>query len=157
MGYLVTGGYDSSVQYAARKIVSLYSTTGFQHDDLPTLNTGRYGHACGKFYDNDASLVYFVAGGWNDHKFQLASTEIYKDGSWTEYDNSLPTPRLFLRAATIGNIVYAFGGKRGSTEVYDEILMFDRDSNTWNNTGKKMLVPRDRHAIQVLMNVDNYC
>ena len=54
--YLVTGGYDSSVQYAARKNVSQYSTTGFQHE-LPPLNTGRYGHACGKFYDDDGSQV----------------------------------------------------------------------------------------------------
>merc|ERR1712061_202763 len=145
--YLVTGGYDSSVQYSARKSVSLYSTTGFQHD-LPSLNTGRYGHACGKFYDDDGSQVYVVAGGWNDHKLQLASTEIYKDGSWTEYDNSLPTPRTFLRAATVGNIVYAFGGAPSGSVTYDDIVRFDRDTNTWRNTGK-MTVPRERHAIQV--------
>ena len=57
--YLVTGGYDSSVQYAARKSVSLYSTTGFQHD-LPSLNTGRYGHACGKFDDKDGNQVGWI-------------------------------------------------------------------------------------------------
>ena len=38
--YLVTGGYDSSVQYSARKSVSQYPPTGFQQD-LPSLNTGR--------------------------------------------------------------------------------------------------------------------
>lgn len=105
--FLVTGGYDSSVQYNARKSVSLYSTTGFQHD-LSSLNTGRYGHACGK-YDDDGSRVYFVAGGWNDHKLYIDSTEIYKDGSWSEHSNSLSPARIFFSAVTIGNTVFAFG------------------------------------------------
>ena len=47
-------------------------------------------------------------------------------------------------------------GGEGESEIYDEILVFNRERKTWTNFGK-MTVSRTRHSIQVLKMVDMYC
>ena len=48
------------------------------------------------------------------------------------------------------------GGYRGGNEIYDDILTFNGETNKWNKIGS-MTVPRERHAIQLLHDVEKYC
>ena len=50
--YVVTGGDDVSTY----QTVAQYSVTG-EVTDLAKLQTGRFGHACSKFMDQDGHLV----------------------------------------------------------------------------------------------------
>ena len=96
---------------------------------LPDLNAKRYGHACGKYFQNGEVVstntksivtltdnvfvvqVYIVSGGSAGYN-SLSSTEILTVGSseWVEA-GALPSARGFLRGVTltIDNQFYALG------------------------------------------------
>merc|ERR1711976_131901 len=68
---IITGGEGT------KKTVSLYNREGWVRN-LASLNTGRSGHACGKFKNSDNDVVYLVSGGYGDVDY-LSSTVILLD------------------------------------------------------------------------------
>ena len=52
---ILTGGYDMSY-HGPMDQATIYNQLGFQAD-LPSLNTGRYSHACGHFVNMDMQAV----------------------------------------------------------------------------------------------------
>merc|ERR1712168_886609 len=70
---ILTGGFKSL------NTVAKYSLQGFD-SSLPDLNIGRYGHGCGVFDTNTDKKVYVVAGGRDNNRDDLSSTEVLYDG-----------------------------------------------------------------------------
>ena len=91
---------------------------------LAELNTGRHGHACSKYVNEDSETVsliknitmsqhghlkiLLVTGGKEQSMAYISSTEIYMQSTWS-YRASLPSPRAFFPSATVGNFVFVFG------------------------------------------------
>ena len=128
--YIITGGSYTN------KIVSRYSKKGWQND-LPSLNTGRRGHACST-YTNNGQQVLIVAGGGIDRTYvQTDSTEIHVLGS-NKWSSSTSLPRLLwdLRAVNIGNMIYVVGGfSQSSSTTRNEILKYDPNNSEWTTAG----------------------
>ena len=117
--FVVTGGNDGST----KQTVAQYTEDGTM-TYLTQLQTGRWGHACAKYINEDGETVstklnitiYFtifmqtllVTGGHDISPMGLSSTEIYIESVWS-FSQSLPTPRVYFSAATVGNSVYIFG------------------------------------------------
>jgi len=57
----------------------------------------------------------------------------------------LPSPREFLRAATVDNIIYVSGGRDYYGHTLTAILSWDPSSESWQEAGH-LKVGRDRHA-----------
>merc|ERR1711894_641748 len=88
--------------------VSLYNRGGWVRD-MPSLNTGRYGHGCSSF-STVGEQILLVTGGY-DGGF-LDSTELLRPGSgWQEITSArLPRPMVGVRVSTVDNRVLLLGG-----------------------------------------------
>jgi len=141
--YVVTGGQD------LRTTVIQYSLTGGR-TNLPSLRTGRYGHACSHFLDSNGVANLLVTGGYP----RTSTTEIYKpNGAWTPAA-SLPASRWYFAAATVDNTIYAFGG---STSSYsDDILRYNTTSSSWSVVGK-MKVARQFFGLAPIEDIHKIC
>merc|ERR1739848_197643 len=99
---------------------------------LPNLITARSQHACSMFKNGKGQITLLVTGGDNDGF--LDSTEIFnwEEGKKWVHAKSLPFPRSDFSAATLDNIVYAFGGlggaKKGETAA---IMSYDSTDDSW--------------------------
>ena len=128
---VLTGSQDD----ASMNKVMMYTMKG-QAITLPSLITGRYGHACGKVSKIDGETVnycfplptihnllnpmqlYVVTGGIHRNsktrtRFGLASTEILKKGwghSW-QRAASLPSNRIFPRGVSLANGHFMVSGE----------------------------------------------
>ena len=124
-----------SQEYASSNKVTMYTMKG-QAITLPSLITGRYGHACGKVTKIDGTTVnycfplptihnllnpmqlYVVTGGIHHNsktraRFGLASTEILKKGgghSW-QIAASMPSARRFVRGVSLANGHFLVSGE----------------------------------------------
>ena len=78
-----------------------YTRAGWQ-EELPTLLTQRYQHACAA-YTRAGVMVLVVAGGRDQDYQALSSTELLvgEGGAGWQYSASLPRPLYGLRAATV--------------------------------------------------------
>ena len=64
---------------------------------------------------------------------------------WREVDSgNLPTPRYYLRAATVDNIIYVTGG-RDYGNTFTAILSWDPSTESWQEAGN-LKVGRYYHA-----------
>ena len=82
---------------------------------------------------------------------QYDTTELLhlqQDSSW-QYAGSLPTPRYGLRAGTVFNKVYVFGGNFPSE---DKILSYNEATDEWQEEGG-MMVSRRWHQVLVIDHV----
>lgn len=137
---IITGG-----RYT-RTTVSQYSPAGHV-SDLPSLNVGRWYHACGTFVSSNFEQVYLVTGGT-----YLSSTEVLTAGGdkWT-FAGELPHALRGIKAVSINNVIIATGGEYknedGSREYYDGVVKFD--GNTWEQVGKLEVARRD-HGMSVI-------
>lgn len=157
--FIVTGGYVArGARGIALNTVAKYNTSGWEKY-LNPLNTERYQHACSSYISVSGDTVLLVTGGVNynsANKFNyLSSTEILVDGTW-RYTAPLPSPRGYLRAGTVKNIVYIFGGREESRTPLTSILSFDNTEEFWKSAGN-MTLPRSAHAVQVIENVSQTC
>jgi len=157
--FIVTGGYDArGARGIALNTVAKYNTSGWE-TYLKPLNTERFQHACSSYISVSGDTVLLVTGGVNYKSANklslLSSTEILVDGTW-RYTAPLPSPRGYLRAGTVKNIVYIFGGLEESRTSLTSILSFDNTEEFWKSAGN-MTMPRSAHAVQVIENVSQTC
>ena len=65
---------------------------------------------------------------------------------WREVDSgNLPTPRYFLRAATVDNIILVSGGYNDHGNTLTAILSWDPSTESWQEAGN-LAVGRNMHA-----------
>ena len=75
---------------------------------------------------------------------------IYTDGvsqlEWREVDSgNLPTPRGYLKAATVDNIIFVTGGQDFDGNILTAILSWDPSTESWQEAGN-LKVGREYHA-----------
>jgi len=120
---ILTGG-----QYSMDR-VRVYNIEGYVKDG-PGLQTGRFSHGCGSYYQN-GNMVYVVAGGYRSTA--LSSTETLREGSITwSYGATLPRTLYYLASVSAGNNIYLIGGYDGSAHRA-EILKFE--NSKWTQIG----------------------
>ena len=92
-----------------------------------------------------------VVGSHHTELIQYDSTELLhlQQGSVWQYAASLPSPRYGLRARTVFNKVYIFGGNFPSE---DRILSYNGATDEWQEEGG-MTVSRRWHQVLVIENV----
>ena len=130
--------------------------------------------------------VYLVTGGVNSNDNILDSTELLLPSttSWTKINSAaLPSPRNFLRGATLDNKVVVTGtnidtliiirhnlfckyynlllnagGLDSSSEILDDVLEYDEESEVWIKIGT-MSLKRMEHAVSVINynSIKDYC
>lgn len=168
--YIVTGGVDTGAtpggEWKALDTVANYSQSG-QVEYLPSLNQKRFEHACSSYISNSGENVLLVTGGsvvgqsFLESTF-LDSTEILESPgkSWKTLETArLPSPRSSLRAGTVNNIVFIFGGDGSDILTSDsnkDILSFNGEKESWHPAGK-MIVGRVGHAVEVTEDVSQHC
>jgi N-acetylneuraminic acid mutarotase len=112
------GGYNGS----AMNLVESYDPSTDQWSTVQPMSQARYGSACsvldGKIY---------AIGGLN-----LSTVEIYDPASdtWTS-GTPLPSSTSFAGAITIDGKIFLVGGKNESEVRLNQVLCFDKDSNSW--------------------------
>jgi len=154
--FVITGGWDSYSPGWAIKTVTRYSKTG-ETETLPQLNVGRRSHACGSYQTDEGDNVLLVTGGQQrsepERYINLDSTEVLEDmaGTW-RLIAPLPSPRSGLRAASVENDIFVFGGK--NENYLSDILRYNKD-HTWEEVGQ-MKETRAWHAVAVLEDVSNF-
>jgi len=139
---IITGG-----EYR-REAVSVYDDNGWVQD-LPSLNRGRFWHACGH-YTSDYGINLLVTGGFDVAGYR-SSTELLTLGETTwRFGQDLPSARYFpSNGVSILNDVILLGGKNDSNDIVSEILKLDKESGSWMILGN-MSAPRTIHASSVL-------
>jgi len=159
---IITGGTNSL------GIVSKYTDNGFV-EDLPNLLSGRYGHGCGHYTNENDELVLLVTGGTTGTVQQgtgtfFSSTEILVVGEteW-KFTGDLPTKRRHLRGVSFQNRIFMTGGRHfeeNATEPtpINEVVEFNTKEGKWVVNGALNFV-RNYHAIDVipLEDVFPYC
>jgi len=151
-GY-ITPEDRSAPDYALNSVVR-YNSQG-ESEVLPSLTVRRYGHACASYLNGDGKRVVLVSGGYNTGALELDSTELMVDFKPWRPAANLPSPRFGLRAASLDNKVFLFGG-RDSWSDLDSILSYEPDTDTWQKAGT-MTLPRAYHAVAVFPDVSQLC
>merc|ERR1712154_574205 len=155
--FIVTGGADWYAPDRALNSVVRYNSQGVS-EDLPSLTVRRYNHACGSYLDDNGQRVVLVTGGFyrGSKTRNLDSTELMVDfKAWRPAAN-LPSARSALRAASLDNKVFLFGGEDSSWSSLNSILFYDTTRDTWQPAGN-MTVPRAYHAVAVFPDVSQLC
>jgi len=139
--YLLTGG-----QYTYDR-VTRYDADGWL-DDLTSLQQGRRMHGCSQFSDSDGKLRAIVAGGYDQSRQALSSSEMfdYSSNEW-EVISSLPVAVFGLTGVTLNNKPVMIGGEGEDGSVLSE--MFELSNGEWSLIGH-MNVSRTYHALTTL-------
>jgi len=134
--FVITGGIasDGYVQH----YVDRYQSTGYFDMELPSLNTGRWNHACSSYLDKYNVDVLLVTGGnsqWNNWQLDeyLATTELLEEGGseWRTVPN-LSRGRNGARAANIGGKIFLLGGQDENKDYPEEIFKFNEEQQRWD-------------------------
>jgi len=172
--YVVTGGFNFFKHFENQnrmlqedkfykdvidglKTVTRYNRTGYSQT-LPKLQVGRSEHGCGKFVNSEGVTVLMVTGGANYRgieRFYLDSTEILQEDSWT-FSTPLPSARYGLRAASLSDRIFVFGGFDEELKYLDVILRYDATKQSWEKAGN-MMEGREMFSIDVLEDVTKLC
>jgi len=161
-GGLMTGDWWSS----RRSRVTMYDINGWVAD-LSELNTGRWNHGCGYYYNDENELFYLVTGGAVDFqaKESISSTEIISEseaskgskGQWSFVGN-LPGGRTYMRGITINNDVFMSGGIVEDGTYSKDVLKYDQKTKIWETIGS-MSVEGFAHSLSLvpLSEIEPYC
>ncbi|KAF5025676.1 hypothetical protein F66182_2282 [Fusarium sp. NRRL 66182] len=93
---------------------------------------------------------FYVVGGRCQGQLNVEDTVFILDldnleQGWRTSKGRMPTPRGGVVSGTIGSKIYVFGGEGntavGSGGVFDDIEVFDTETETWDKVGK-MVMPR---------------
>jgi len=160
--YVVTGGLDLdfSTPEEALSTVAKYNQSGLV-EYLPSLNQGRYNHACSSFISDSGETVLLVTGGLGGYTTHtlLDSTEILvtPGHSWRTLTTArLPSPTVGLRAGTANNVVYIFGGGSDGRSLLNTILSFNKTEESWQPAGQ-MTVERAVHSVEKIEDIGQLC
>merc|ERR1719312_362846 len=153
---IITGGNTDykSPKAPQLRVTSLYNEDGFI-ENFGNLTFRRMNHGCTSYIANK-KRVFLVTGG-----YYSLTTEILKENEkkWTVLKTgNLPLPGNIyglagVRAATINNQVFAFGGYqvgKGSYVYISSIFKFNIDEQTWHNQSYHMSRPRGYFGISVV-------
>ena len=104
--------------------------------------------------------MLIVTGGVGDGNQRLASTEVLDYSapaeSWRQA-GLLPSPRIGVRAARIGDVLYVTGGYDGQGDM-DDILSWSPDTELWTVAGNLAAARRYHGVAEVsLAAVEDYC
>jgi len=152
--FIITGGFDWNAEDMALNSVVRYNSSGVS-EVLPSLTEGRFFHACASYLNSDWKRVVLVTGGYLGADY-LDSTELMVDFKLWRPAANLPSPRFGLRAASLYNKVFLFGGSDDSVSGLASILSYEPDTNTWQEAGN-MTLPRFNHAVAVFPDVSQLC
>jgi len=156
--FIITGGVDSSAPDWALNSVVRYNSQG-ESEVLPSLTVRRYSHACTSYLNGDGKRIILVTGGYNTGAEYPDSTELMVDFKPWRPAANLPFPRFGLRAASLDNKVFLFGGSQAgnrSASYLNSILSYEPDTDTWQEAGT-MTVGRHGHAVAVFPDVSQLC
>merc|ERR1711988_1805783 len=153
--FIITGGVDISAPDWTLNSVVRYNSQGVS-EVLPSLTVRRSDHACASYLNGDGKRVVLVSGGTNYGVPRLDSTELMVDFKPWRPAADLPSPRWGLRAASLDNKVFLFGGMDSSLSDLDSILSYEPGTDTWQKTGT-MTLPRENHAVAVFPDVSQLC
>jgi len=156
--FIITGGFDFSAPDRALNSVVSYNSQG-ESEVLPSLTVRRYNHACASYLNGDRKRIILVSGGWNNGAQFLDSTELMVNFKPWRPAANLPSPRFGLRAASLDNKVFLFGGSQAgnrSASYLNSILSYEPDTDTWQEAGT-MTLPRRYHAVTVFPDVSQLC
>ena len=107
--------------------------------------------------------VLLVTGGrqWSGNSsIPLDSTEILETNTW-RISAPLPSARYGLRAASLGNTIFLFGGSSSSflfdgLSELNTILKYDATNQTWETVGE-MGEKRYGHTVALMEDVSKLC
>merc|ERR1711953_622875 len=117
-------------------LVTEYQLADGRETALTPLTQGRHVHTCAVYQDTDGKQVLLVTGGTGSGHL-ISSTEVatYTSDStlsWrTVETGDLPTPRFFLKAAVIENVLYVSGGRNSDLDDLTTILSWDPLQEKW--------------------------
>ena len=155
--FIVTGGYEtnSSEYENIFSNVAKFSQSGLM-EYLPSLNQGRYNHACSSYISDSGERVGFMLGiciqyqqfviviqvllvtGGTAHlpggkETKLDSTEILESsiGPWRTLTGArLPSTRDKMRAGTADNVVFLFGKSCLNVLQYSSAIISSQEDGT---------------------------
>jgi len=157
--FIITGGRDYYAPDGTLNSVVRYNSQG-ESEVLPSLTVGRCWHACASYLNSNGKLVVLVTGGvrvFNRGKGKFHySTELMVDFKPWRPAANLGFPIYALRAATLDNKVFLFGGNSKAHDALDFILSYEPDTDTWHKAGT-MTVGRANHAVAVRPDVSQLC
>jgi len=144
--FLLLGGVDTN---GMSKNVNRYSSEGW-FEDLNSLITARYQHACAQYTNNIGEKVTLVCGGFGDLSSCESNIGSMPGTPWTEI-GSLPVGLRSPRGLSINNRVLILGGVSGSgiAGLSKNIYELDKDTNAWTVMGE-MDYGREWHAVSAL-------
>jgi len=155
--FIITGGRDYDAPDYALNSVVRYNSQG-ESEVLPSLTVRRLNHACTSYLNGDRKRVVLVTGGYRGIGTaggSLDSTELMVDFKPWRPSANLPSTRVGLRAASLDNKVFLFGGTNIWSDL-DSILSYEPDTDTWQKAGT-MTLPRAYHAVAVFPDVSQLC
>jgi len=118
-------------------------------NNVPFLNTQRWGHSASVLPDINPSCIYLFGGftgeaQFNDvHIFDLPSFTIQA----VETSGEQPPHRAHHRATVIGKEIFVFGGsicKGGPYIYYDDLYAFNAETRVWRRVKCKGQIPPPR-------------
>jgi len=140
---------------------NLDSPDQVQLNQLPSLITGRFAHACGSYLV--ANTMMLIVTGGNNGRERLASTEVMEYSAagegraWREVE-ALPSPRSYANGAKLGGIFHLTGGYDG--EAIATVLAWDPLDEKWLNVGNLSVARYYHDSAEVLLEstlVEAYC
>ena len=133
---ILTGGMNAHNKKATllRLKGKIPDTVDIYIEDLPSFNTGRQDHACGKYINGLGQTVLLIAGGKTSgtaNGVQLYSTEtlVYgEETQWTLYENTI-SEKLYRHGTNlplVNNKLYIIQEQK--------MFVWNDETKMWNNT-----------------------
>jgi len=147
---VVIGGQEAEDQVT--EYFNLDSPDQVELNQLPSLITGRFAHACGSYLV--ANTMMLIVTGGNNGVERLASTEVMEYSAagegrtWREVE-ALPSPRSYANGAKLGGIFHLTGGYDG--EAIDAVLAWDPVDEKWLNAGNLSVARYYHDSVEVLL------
>jgi len=117
---------------------------------LPELPVPLSGHGCSKLPDSNDILVSGGSRHQEDNPQWTTFLLSWDDNKWDSVGN-MNFPRFGHRVITVGEKVFAIGGKKGYPELFlDTIERYDINARSWSIEARKLTKPRVHFGIALI-------